>query len=196
MRPALASSRSPTRGSHAMTRLIICLAAVTVALALAASAGSAVFTIHGDWKMGSFKVKRDGTLGGAINAFGQPGSQERNGEVCTVRWARHGLKIVFYNLGGSNPCEPATGFFSNARARGPKWETNRQLRIGDRQRRLKNLYPNATFHSALRNFYPSGWWLVTRRSQFGTGGSYPGLLAHMRDRRVIAFHVRYPAGGD
>jgi hypothetical protein len=43
---------------------------------------------------------------------------------------------------------------------------------------------------------PSGWWLVTRTSQFSTGGSYPGLLAHIQDRRVAAFHVRYPAGGD
>jgi hypothetical protein len=169
---------------------------MTAALALTGSAGSAVFTIHGDWRMGSFRVKGDGTLGGAIDAFGKPGSRDRNGGACTVRWARHGLKIVFYNLGGSNPCRPATGFFSNARARGQHWETDKGLRIGDRQRRLRNLYPNAKFHRALPNFYPSGWWLVPRRSQFGTGGLYPGLLAHMRDRRVVSFHVRYPAGGD
>ena len=99
-------------------RLMVGAAVVAIAFALAASASAAVFTIHGDWKMGSFKVKRDGTLGGAIDAFGEPGSRDRNGEVCTVRWARHGLKIVFYNLGGLNPCKPANGFFSNARARG------------------------------------------------------------------------------
>jgi hypothetical protein len=40
------------------------------------------------------------------------------------------------------------------------WETNRALRIGDRQRRLRNLYPGATFHPAMTNFWPSGWWLV------------------------------------
>jgi hypothetical protein len=171
-------------------------AVVTLSLVLVASAGAAVFTIHGDWRMGTFKVKRDGTLRGAIDAFGPTGSRDRNGEVCTVRWPRHGLKIVFYNLGGLNPCKPANGFFSNARARGPHWNTNRDLAIGDRRHRLKNLYPGAKFHGAMHNFWPSGWWLVRRTSQFGSGGSYPGLLAHMHDHRVAAFHVRYPAGGD
>lgn len=171
-------------------------AVVTLSLVLVASAGAAVFTIHGDWRMGSFKVKRDGTLRGAIDAFGPTGSRDRNGEVCTVRWPRHGLKIVFYNLGGLNPCKPANGFFSNARARGPHWKTDRDLAIGDRRHRLKDLYPGAKFHGGMHNFWPSGWWLVRRTSPFGSGGSYPGLLAHMHDHRVAAFHVRYPAGGD
>jgi hypothetical protein len=184
------------KGVTKVRRLSSLGAAIVAGFVLTAEAGAAGFTIHGDWRMGSFKVKRDGTLRGAIDAFGQPGSRERNGEICTVRWARHGLKIVFYNLGGFNPCRPAHGFFSRARARGAGWETDRALRIGDRQRRLRNLYPGATFHPAMPNFWPSGWWLVRRTSQFGTGGSYPGLLAHMQDRRVAAFHVRYPAGGD
>src|SRR5215211_5069592 len=115
-----------------MKRLIVGVV-VALSFVLVASAGAAVFTIHGDWRMGSFKVKRDGTLRGAIDAFGPTGSRDRNGEVCTVRWRRHGLKIVFYNLGGLNPCRPAHGFFSRARARGAGWETGRALRIGDRQ---------------------------------------------------------------
>jgi hypothetical protein len=116
--------------------------------------------------------------------------------VCTVRWARHGLRIVFYNLGGQNPCRPAFGFFSNARVRGPHWRTNRGLKIGDGRQRLRNLYPNARFHPAEPGFWPAGWWLVRRSSAIGSGGGYPGLLARMRDGRVAAFHVRYPAGGD
>jgi hypothetical protein len=77
-------------------------------------------------------------------------------------------------LGGLNRCKPANGFFSNTRARGPHWKTDRHLAIGDRKRRLKNLYPGAEFHGAMHNFWPSGWWLVKRTSQFGSGGSYPG----------------------
>jgi hypothetical protein len=177
-------------------RLTLCLAIFVIALLAPASASTAAFTIHGDWKMGSFAVKRDGTLGGAIDAFGRPASRDRNGESCTVRWPRHGLKMHFYNLGGLNPCRRASGYFSNARAKGPHWETNRGLQIGDRQRRLRKLYPGADFHTALQPYWPSGWWLVTRTSPFGTGDSYPGLLAHLRDHRVFAFHVRYPAGGD
>jgi hypothetical protein len=76
--------------------------AAAAALILSAVAGAHTFTIRGDWKMSSFAVKRDGTLSGAIDAFGQPGTRNRTAR-CTVRWPRHGLKIVFYNLGGNNP---------------------------------------------------------------------------------------------
>jgi hypothetical protein len=179
-----------------MKRLIVATAAIAVTLSGAASASAHVFTIRGHWKIGSFLVQRDGTLGGAIDAFGKPGSRHRDGVNCTVRWPRHGLKIVFYNLGGQRPCRPATGYFSNARARGPHWQTGKGLEIGDRQRRLRRLYPNAEFHTGEPDSWSAGWWLVRRSSPFGTGGSYPGLLAKVRDRRVVAFHVRYPAGGD
>jgi hypothetical protein len=177
-------------------RLIVATAAIAVTLSVVASASAHVFTIRGDWKIGSFLVKRDGTLRGAIDAFGRPGSRHREGVACTVRWPRHGLRIGFYNLGGQRPCQPATGYFSSARARGPHWVTGRGLEIGDRLRRLRKLYPNAEFHSGESGSWPAGWWLVRRSSQFGTGGSYPGLLARVQDRHVVAFHVRYPAGGD
>ncbi len=178
-----------------MKRIVTAIATV-VALAAATSASAHVFTIHRDWRIGSFAVKSDGTLGGAIDAFGQPGSRERHGVACTVRWPRHGLRIGFYNLGGQNPCSAEFGFFSNARAKGPHWRTNRGLEIGDTQRRLRNLHPSALFHSGEESIYPPSWWLVTRRSQVGTGGEYPGLLAIVRDRRVLQFQVRFPAGGD
>ncbi len=109
-----------------MTKGLTATLATAAALIFSAAAGAHTFTIGGDWKMSSFAVKRDGTLGGAIDAFGQPGSRDRNGEICPRRWPHHGLRIVFYNLGGNNPCRGAFGFFSNARAKGPHWRT-----IGD-----------------------------------------------------------------
>jgi hypothetical protein len=177
-------------------KLITATVALVAALVLTSSAAAAVFTIRGDWRMGSFAVKKDGKLRGAVDAFGQPTKKIRNGESCAVRWTQHGLRIFFYNLGGNNPCRGEFGFFSNARAKGPQWKTNRDLAIGDGEGRLQNLYPNASFHAAKRGFWPAGWWLVKRPNQFGTSGSYPGLLAHMHDGRVQAFHVRYAAGGD
>ena len=177
-------------------KLITATVALVAALVLTSSAAAAVFTIRGDWRMGSFAVKKDGTLRGAVDAFGQPTTKIRNGESCVVRWTQHGLRVFFYNLGGNNPCRGKFGFFSNARAKGPHWRTNRDLAIGDGERRLQNLYPNASFHAAEQGFWPAGWWLVKRPNQFGTSGSYPGLLAHMHDGRVQAFHVRYAAGGD
>jgi hypothetical protein len=168
----------------------------SLSLAPAQSASAHEFTIRGDHRIGSFAVKEDGTLGGAIQAFGRPGDKHRNGSSCTVRWGRHGLKILFYNLGGENPCSPDHGFFARARMQGPHWQTNRGLEIGDRRRKLRNLYPNARYHAANPGFWPAGWWLVPRSSPFGSGGSYPGLLARMAERRVSQFHVRHPAGGD
>jgi hypothetical protein len=178
-------------------RLIVAVAGALLLIA-AAPASAHTFTIHGDWKMGSFLVKRDGTLRGAVDAFGAPAERDRRagGQACVVRWPQHRLRIDFYNLGGEDACRGRYGFFSDARARGRHWVTNRGLEIGDRQRRLKNLYPNATFHSAEPGFWPAGWWLVRRVQPFGTGGYYPGLLATVQDRRVDAFYVRYPAGGD
>lgn len=175
-----------------MKRFVIGLVAVAVVLSTAAVASAHTFTIRGDTRIGDFLVKRDGTLGGAIDAFGRPGDRDRRGETCTVRWPRHGLKTFFYNLGGQNPCSRTYGYFSRARARGSHWETAGGLAVGDRQRRLRNLYPDARKHTEP----PRGWWLVVRRSPFGTGGRYPGLRATMEDRRVKAFHVQYPAGGD
>ena len=51
-------------------------------------------------------------------------------------------------------------------------------------------------HRGLRFFWPAGYWLVPRAERFGTGGTYPGLLAETRGGRVVGFHVRYQAGGD
>jgi hypothetical protein len=186
-----------TGKEETVKRMAVAVAAVAVTLVAAASAGAHTFTIRGDWKMGSFLVKQDGTLRGAIDAFGQPGSRERRygGSACVVRWPRHGLKIHFYNLGGRDACRPAYGFFLHARARGPHWQTSRGLEIGDSRRRLRNLYPNATHHSAQPGYWPAGWWLVRRWSPVG-GAYYPGLLARVEDRHVQAFQVRYPAGGD
>ena len=99
-------------------KLITATVALVAALVLTSSAAAAVFTIRGDWRMGSFAVKKDGTLRGAVDAFGQPTKKIRNGESCAVRWTQHGLRIFFYNLGGNNPCRGKFGFFSNARAKG------------------------------------------------------------------------------
>jgi len=182
-----------------MRKLITALATGGILLGGSASASAHTITIHGDWKIGTFEVKRDGTLRGAVEAFGGPRERERRygGMVCIARWPEHGLKIRFYNLGGNDACRGRYGFFSEARARGPHWVTNRDLATGDRTRRLRNLYPNARYHNAEPNgYWPAGWWLVRREQPFGAGGHYPGLLATISDRRVQAFLVRYPAGGD
>ena len=168
-----------------MIRAVLVLAAT---LALVPSAQAAL-VIQGDAKLGSFEVKRDGTLRGAIEAFGRPGSLRRSGLTCYARWSTLRLRITFYNLGGRNPCVPRWGNFGRAEIVGRDWQTRSGLRIGDPLRALRARYPQARPH-------PPYWWLVVRRSPFGLGGTYPGLSAKVRDGRVVAFVVQYPAGGD
>lgn len=172
------------------------IAIVLVAAAVPAQASAASFVIRGDEKIGTFAVKADGSLRGAITAFGQPGRLRRQGESCVATWGSYGLTIFFYNLGGADPCKPRDGRFSKAIMAGERWRTGKGLRIGKPARLIPRYYPRATFHRGLRHNWPSGWWLVTRKTPFGLGGQYPGLLAETRRGVVFTFQVRYPAGGE
>jgi hypothetical protein len=168
---------------------------VVVLTAPAAAQTTPSFVIEGDAKVGAFAVKTDGGLAGAIRAFGRS-KLRRTGESCTATWTQYGLTMNFYNLGGANPCSPRFGRFSKAVTHGTRWRTDKGLRIGMASTAIRRYYSRATFKRGLRFYWPSGWWLVTRRESFGGRGLYPGLLAETRGGKVIAFQVRYPAGGD
>ncbi len=181
-----------------MVRIALLLVALSVALfSLPASAGPPKpLVIVSDTTIAGFRVKPNGRLAGAVAALGTPTSKRRifsHGEGCLVRWRNLGARMVFYNLGGQNPCLPRFGYFSDATMVGTRWRTAKGLSIRDPVRRLRSLYPRARYQR--RGPY-RGWWLVSRRAPFGDGGTYPGLLARTRDQRVVAFIVTYPAGGD
>jgi len=87
--------------------------------------------VRGDVQIGRFLVQRDGTLDGAIRAFGKPTSLRRGRyRDCTARWRQIGLRIAFYNLGLGNPCLRQYGYFSNATMVGRHWVTAKGLRLG------------------------------------------------------------------
>jgi hypothetical protein len=161
-------------------------------LALPAAAAGRSFVIQGDHTIGGYAVKRDGSLQGAIREFGRPTSLQGREEFCTARWPALGLRIVFYNLGGQNPCLPRYGRFSDALLTGKRWRTSSGLRIGDTRSDLLRLHPRARPSPLTRAW----WWLVTRISPFGEGGPYGALSAKLNRGRVSAFSVVYPAGGD
>ena len=176
----------------------LALATIAVATALLAADtadGAPSFVIRGDTRIGTFAVQTDGSLSGAIRAFGAP-RLRRSGEACTATWLAYGLTMNFYNLGGANPCTPRHGRFSKAITYGTRWRTDKGLRIGMPSSGIRTHYPRATFHRGLRSYWPSGWRLVTRPERFGGAGTYPGLLAVTANRTVVSFQVRFPAGGD
>lgn len=149
-----------------------------------------VAVIRGDVQIGHFLVKRDGTLDGAIRAFGRPTSLRRGRyQNCTARWADLALRINFYNLGGQDPCVRQYGFFSDATMVGREWQTAKGLRIGDPAHKLYALYRPRRFRGA--------WaWLITRYVPWGGSFGYPGLSAKIHRGWVTAFKVRYPSGGE
>lgn len=153
-------------------------------------------TVVGDERIASFRVKSDGTLGGAMGAFGTPKLRRTTDQSCVATWQRHALTIYLYNLGGNDPCSRRYGFFLRAIMRGDHWRTSKGLRLGDPVARLRRLYPNARFQRGTRAYWPAGWWLVRRANRVALPGEYPGLLAEMRGGRVTAFHVRYSRGGE
>jgi hypothetical protein len=179
-------------------QLVLVAAALAVVVPASSASSGASFTIRGDYRIGSFRVKADGTLGGVIAAFGEPDTLRRRfAEACNAVWRSSGLTILFNNFGGQNPCTPEGGRFARALMHGRRWRTGSGLRIGMLASAVSRYYPRATYRRGVAGFWPSGWWLVTRRSPFGTGDTrYPGLLAETQSGRVAAFYVSFPAGGD
>jgi hypothetical protein len=159
------------------------------------ASGAVFFVVRGDTHIGSFPVKRDGTLGGAIWVFGEPTTLRKAPyRSCTGTWPEYGLTIDFFNLEGLNPCSPDHGYVSRAVMHGKRWRTASGLRIGMQTRSIQRFHPRAKWHRGQRHFWPSGWWLVTRRyPTVGGGPEYPGLLAETRNGRVFAFHVHIGA---
>ena len=181
---------------HRAVTLATALAVVAALLASAAGARRDAtparrIVVYADVRIGSFEVKEDGTLAGAIRAFGRPTRIRRTDRiVCLVRWRRLGLRIGFYNLGGQNPCDPRYGAFGQALMVGTRWETLKGLRLGDSTRKMRALY---------RPRRRTGWWiwLITRSTRADCPGVcyYPGLAAKVLRGRVAAFRVSYAAGG-
>jgi hypothetical protein len=185
---------APTRRRRIHQAARTCLP-VVLAVIFVGSAGSmpaqepTSIVVRGDVQIGRYLVQRNGTLDGAIRAFGKPTSLRRGRyRDCVAVWRHIGLRIAFYNLGLGNPCLRQYGHFSNATMVGRHWVTARGLRLGEPARRLHVLY-------SPRRFTGSWAWLLTRTYP-AYNSSYPGLTAKIHRGWVTAFRVRYPAGGD
>jgi hypothetical protein len=153
------------------------------------------FVIQGDYKIGGYAVQANGTLDGAIKAFGQPTSMRRGRyrgfatNECVVRWRSIGLRIHFYNLGGRDSCKRQYGYFRQALITGKQWCTSKGLQLGEPSRRLYALY-------SPRRFRGQWAWLLSRYTPIGVGGHYPAFEAKILDGWVVAFRVNYQAGGE
>jgi hypothetical protein len=77
----------------------IVVGVVAIALIPHSAAQPSSLVIQGDYKIGGYAVKANGTLDGALKAFGEPTSirsgayRGRPSVTCVVRWRRLGLRI-------------------------------------------------------------------------------------------------------
>jgi hypothetical protein len=159
------------------------LAASTAAAAIAASAApaaSAPFLIVGDKVVGG--VRMGAKLTDARTVLGAPDSiRELSNVECRAVWQTLGLTMTFLDF-SDRPCVRGGAVIATATA--AQWHTLKGLRIGHPVARVRTLYPMATFH---RGAPYEGWWLVPRRTCAEVGSqAYPGLLARVAQKRVVA----------
>jgi hypothetical protein len=141
-------------------------------------------------RVGLYNVELDGSAQGAINVFGEPTSREPDDLSCVLKWAREGVEMDFYNLGGEDPC--VYGRFCWAHVTGGDWATSKGLAPKDRTRRMLALYPAAKYipeQEIVRRY-------VIEPPTAPCGTAKGGLEAWTASGKVFALRVSFAAGGD
>lgn len=90
--------------------------------------------------------KRVGTFPEGVRAFGRPELRISSGSTppsCTAVWPKVALEIDFSTAGPGTCAARDLGRWLTVRAGAPRWHTSAGLRVGDTERRLHALYPNA-----------------------------------------------------
>jgi hypothetical protein len=163
-------------------------AAIALALTLSfvpLAAAKTTYVIVGDVSVGGFP--RAGTVREAIEVFGTPAGRENQAyDKCTLTWPAHGVVMeTFYTNATLDPCGPE-GRHVKTTVSDRRWRTDKDLRIGDPLRKLRQRYPKAKKEA------PGRWRLVTRPL---AGLPFPGLEARITNGRVTSFTVYGPRGG-
>ena len=179
-------ARPRRAGCAALAVLPLALAGATSAHA--APAGVVTANGFGTSYIGSYKVL-GGTQAQAIRSYGRPTSRVRRRDVCTARWTRIGLTIVFYTVSRVSPClvtrnlriAPRVAVATVSAAR--RWRTIRGLTVGQPFSELQRRYPES------RRWFGTRWGLVraTRRPFSGLGVWW--LSARVQRGRVTQLQV-------
>lgn len=128
----------------------------------------------------------------AVAAFGRPSSRGTDNplesNLCTVRWRRLGVDVVFVTS-APRPC-PRTrkgrGAWYGSRVYTRAWHTERGLRVGDRESRIRRLYPDAKFRDRPPN--PPFWSLLRERHPYPIG-LIDTLTAEVWGGYVVAIRI-------
>jgi hypothetical protein len=132
-------------------------------------------------RIGTFRYA--GTTGSgytrAVRAFGRPSSRGTNSNLCTVRWRRLGIDVDFAT-------RKSRGAWYGSRVYTRAWHTERGLRVGDRESRIRQLYPKAKFRDRPPN--PPFWSLLRERHPYPIG-LIDTLTAEVWGGYVVAIRI-------
>lgn len=165
-----------------------------VALSIASASAAADYEIHvkpsGEVaRIGELRDPAAASLPSVTKLFGAPaGTPRRDHASCPARWPGIGLRVLFVDLGGGNPCTTA-GNAQSATLTAARWSTSRGLHVGDSVAKAQRLYPNARrLHGQLA--------LISRPSPFGDHGRLVPLGATMAGGKVKALQVWLGGAGE
>jgi hypothetical protein len=164
-----------------LKRFCLLLATTLALAALPAAAHPADrFTKH---RAGPIRNNKT-TIGDLKDWFGQPDSVERVRRGCIKVWrAKWGDRLRVYAAkhpeGGRRVAETWVNKrkITSDEHGTLRMHTRRGLRVGNSVKRLKDLYPKAQRHRFNKN---TRWWQLLPKAVA------PRLIAHTRDRKVIA----------
>jgi hypothetical protein len=130
----------------------------------------------------------------AVAAFGTPTAVSRYPDAaCTYSWGDLGLKIVFANFGGGNPCGEAgrIGSFEliGSAAEQAGWHTAEGAKVGSTPAALGRLYPGAVRSG-------EGMLLIGAPSPYGTDGTIDIATAFLANGEARAYRFYIGAAGE
>lgn len=117
---------------------------------------------------------------------------------CRAIWSVPAVRVSLRTLGaipdGSNLCTPGVGLISNIQTKGPLWRTEKGLRVGNREARIRKLYPSAALREPI---FGRQWGLrPITTNRFGTPRKEAGIYAKVTGARVIGFWASVGAEGE
>lgn len=180
--------------------------AVLAATALASTAAAAPHVIvarPGGATVAGVSMPRAHTLEALTAKWGPARLNREAYENCTADFARLGLHVELANLGGADPCTPRGGLVQWISTRGA-WRTDKGLRVGDPEARVRARHPRAFARSG--GFFVGGdrtWHLAPSPEPCGPGcdnanASVMRSVAQVvvKNGRVRAFVIVIGAAGD
>jgi hypothetical protein len=159
--------------------------------------GRLQYTLHLDLRAApEIAGKRIATFSEALRAFGRPAavaSGAATPPACTASWPTLGLRIGFSAPTSASCAAQDLGPWLQVTATARRWHTYAGLHVGDSERSLHALYPNARRLDFLGH---GRMWELETGGPFCDGGPPLALAARMRGGWVSALViVHVPACG-